>query len=173
MNNPALMHVFAPPHQLVHEEPVVRVRQVLRALYNSMQVAIEQLHRDVQSVLAHVACADVAADGAVLVNVTAASVVAAPGAVAYNVVEDGPLVLKAGEVVTDVFMEDGTKHRQRSTTAVDGGKAWKEAVEGNKFSFEQVYKMNLATDVSKTADLAAAAHADLAAVLLAKNLAVQ
>ena len=49
----------------------------------------------------------------------------------------------------------------------------KEAVEGNKFSFEQVYKMNLATDVSKTADLAAAAHADLAAVLLAKNLAVQ
>ena len=92
---------------------------------------------------------------------------------AYNVVEDGPLVLEAGEVVTDVFMEDGTKHRQRSTTAVDGGKAWKEAVEGNKFSFEQVYKMNLATDVSKTADLAAAAHADLAAVLLAKNLAVQ
>ena len=77
------------------------------------------------------------------------------------------------EVVTDFFMEDGTKHRQRSTTAVDGGKAWKEAVEGNKFSFEQVYKMNLATDVSKTADLAAAAHADLAAVLLAKNLAVQ
>ena len=38
---------------------------------------------------------------------------------------------------------------------------------------DRVYKLNLATDVSKTADLAAAAHADLAAVLLAKNLAVQ
>ena len=141
-----------------------------KSCLSDVHVAAGTCHK---SVAAAVTAGTVELDGAVLVNVTAASVVAAPGAVAYNVVEDGPLVLEAGEVVTDVFMEDGTKHRQRSTTAVDGDKAWKEAVEGNKFSFEQVYKMNLATDVSKTADLAAAAHADLAAVLLAKNLAVQ
>ncbi|KAH8043442.1 hypothetical protein JL722_15201 [Aureococcus anophagefferens] len=139
-----------------------------KSCLSDVRVAAGTCHK---SVAAAVTAGTVELDGAVLVNVTA-SVVAAPGAIAYNVVEDGPRA-RGGEVVTDVFMEDGTKHRQRSTTAVDGGKAWKEAVEGNKFSFEQVYKMNLATDVSKTADLAAAAHADLAAVLLAKNLAVQ
>ncbi|KAH8067449.1 hypothetical protein JL721_7560 [Aureococcus anophagefferens] len=119
-----------------------------KSCLSDVRVAAGTCHK---SVAAAVTAGTVELDGAVLVNVTAASVVAAPGAIAYNVVEDGPLVLEAGEVVTDVFMEDGTKHRQRSTTAVDGGKAWKEA----------------------TADLAAAAHADLAAVLLAKNLAVQ
>ncbi|KAH8078464.1 hypothetical protein JL720_9656 [Aureococcus anophagefferens] len=119
-----------------------------KSCLSDVRVAAGTCHK---SVAAAVTAGTVELDGAVLVNVTAS----------------------AGEVVTDVFMEDGTKHRQRSTTAVDGGKAWKEAVEGDKFSFEQVYKMNLATDVSKTADLAAAAHADLAAVLLAKNLAVQ
>ena len=56
----------------------------------------------------------------------------------YNVVDgsDAGLVLKAGEVVTDVFMEDGSKHRQRSTLELDGGKTWKQVVAGNKYSFE-------------------------------------
>ena len=79
-----------------------------KSCLSDVHVAAGTCHK---SVAAAVTAGTVELDGAVLVNVTAASVVAAPGAVAYNVVEDGPLVLKAGEVVTDVFMEDGTKHR--------------------------------------------------------------
>ena len=101
-------------------------------------------------------------DGAVLVNVTAAKITAKKNSICYNVVEAGDLVLEEGEVVTDIFMEDGTKYRQRSKLDLDGGKKWKEAVAGNKFSFEQVYKMNLATDVSHAASVAAKAHAALA-----------
>ena len=101
-------------------------------------------------------------DGAVLVNVTAAKITAKKNSICYNVVEAGELFLDEGEVVTDIFMEDGTKYRQRSKLDLDGGKKWKEAVAGNKFSFEQVYKMNLATDVSHAATVAAKAHEALA-----------
>ena len=87
---------------------------------------------------------------------------AAPGAVAYNVVDDSDaLVLGAGAVATDVFMEDGRVFRQKSDLKHDGGKVWKTAVEGNQFSFEGVYKLNLATNVIEASKLAAAAHAKL------------
>ena len=47
MDDTSLMHVFATSHQLVHEEAVVRVRQILRRLDDAMQVTIKELHGDV------------------------------------------------------------------------------------------------------------------------------
>mmetsp|Transcript_19709 Transcript_19709/g.60737 ORF Transcript_19709/g.60737 Transcript_19709/m.60737 type:complete len:536 (-) Transcript_19709:127-1734(-) len=116
-----------------------------------------------RSVLANVTAREVEATGCVLVNVTAKKVVAGEGAIAYNVVDgsDAGLVLKAGEVVTDVFMEDGSKHRQRSTLELDGGKTWKQVVAGNKYSFEGMYKLNQSTNVINASKVGEKAHGDL------------
>lgn len=119
------------------------------------------------SVLANVTCGHLEADSAVVVNCTARKIVAGKKAVAYNVVDDSPegLVLADGDVVTDVTQPDGTTVRQRSRVDVDGGKAWKIQVLDNKFTFEAVYKQNLATDIISTSAIAAKAHAQLAADL--------
>eukprot|EP00928_Gymnodinium_smaydae_P085330 TRINITY_DN6870_c0_g1_i1.p1 TRINITY_DN6870_c0_g1~~TRINITY_DN6870_c0_g1_i1.p1 ORF type:complete len:554 (-),score=143.79 TRINITY_DN6870_c0_g1_i1:171-1832(-) len=119
------------------------------------------------SVLAGVTAATVTADGAILVNVTARSIRAAPGSVAYNVVDDSAegIVLQAGEIYTDIFQEDGSKVRQTSDVSIDGKDAWKKAVRGNKYSFGEVYEQNVATDISKVEEIAKAAHAKVAATL--------
>ena len=116
-----------------------------------------------RSVLANVAAKEIDVEGAVLVNVTAKKVVAGEGAIAYNVVDDSDeLILKPGEVITDVFGENGSKLRQRSTLENDGGKKWKEIICGNKKTFEGVYKDNLSTNVIKASEKGEAAHAALA-----------
>mmetsp|Transcript_37506 Transcript_37506/g.120314 ORF Transcript_37506/g.120314 Transcript_37506/m.120314 type:complete len:510 (+) Transcript_37506:1454-2983(+) len=118
------------------------------------------------SVLANVNVESLHAHEAVVVNTTAKKLVCGKGAVAYNVLEEnGELVLADGEVLTDVFMPDGSKVRQRSRIDIDGGKAWKTTIEGNPFSFEQVYKTNLTTDVVQTSKLANDKHKALAATL--------
>jgi len=118
-----------------------------------------------KSVLANVKVADLTTDSSVVVNCTAKKLTCGKNSVAYNVLEDGELTLADGEVVTDVFMPDGTKIRQRSRIDLDGGKTWKIQVEENAFSFEDVYKQNQKTDVLQTSATAAQAHADLANTL--------
>ena len=47
MDDTSLMHVFTTSDELVHEEAVVRVRQILGRLDDAMEVAIKELHGDV------------------------------------------------------------------------------------------------------------------------------
>ena len=96
-----------------------------------------------RSVLASVDAIRVEAEGAVLVNVTASSIRAGEGAIAYNVVEAGELVLKPGEVCTDVFAEDGSKLRQRSTLETDGGTKWKVRQSGNTKTMGRATRLQL------------------------------
>jgi hypothetical protein len=46
----------------------------------------------------------------------------------------------------------------RSKPSIDGGQVWKEIVQGNLLSFEDVYKKNLVLDVGECTALATAAH---------------
>mmetsp|Transcript_18987 Transcript_18987/g.35610 ORF Transcript_18987/g.35610 Transcript_18987/m.35610 type:complete len:84 (+) Transcript_18987:2-253(+) len=55
-------------------------------------------------------------------------------------------------------MPDGIHHKIYSTPSTDGGKVWKEKVEGNNFSFEGIYKANQPLDVSKCTEAANAQH---------------
>ena len=50
-----LVQVAHTAHELVHEVPVVRVRERLGRLNDAVQVRVEQLHHDVQLVVAFVA----------------------------------------------------------------------------------------------------------------------
>jgi len=160
------MRAFLGAPQRGAPPPVTAGAFALDASSSAADVAVAT-GRAERSVLANVRANAVSAEGAVLVNVTAKSITAHPDSIAYNVVDDsdGGLVLDAGDVVTDVFLEDGTKIRQKSNLAHDGGKVWKVALDANRYSFEQIYKMNLSTNVANAAAVSAAAHAELAARL--------
>ena len=60
--------------------------------------------------------------------------------------------------MSPVFMPGGVKHTMNSSLATDGGKAWKQQLDGNPMSFEGVYKANQKLDVSTCNEEAAAAH---------------
>jgi hypothetical protein len=87
------------------------------------------------------------ADGAILINVTATGkIVAPPGSILYNIVCEGDLVASTNDVLAGVFDSSGNMTRIKSTTAIDGGKAWKTVVCDNPASFESIYNANTTTD---------------------------
>ena len=51
----------------------------------------------------------------------------------------------------------------KSAMNIDGGKAWKQTLDGNEDSFEGVYKTNQKLDVSECVQLAMQAHGTAAA----------
>ena len=114
------------------------------------------------TVASHLHCADVDANGCLLINVTAKRV-QATNCVVYNVVDDSEtgLVLPDGAVVTNVFAPDGApKLTQTSSTTTDGGKVFKVKMTQNPHSFADVYKMNQTVDVKAAYAAGAKAHAD-------------
>lgn len=111
------------------------------------------------SAVAGVCVAELQAEGAVIVNVCAKRVVAAKGAVIYNVVDSSEegIVLAENEVRVGVFTLDKDRpyFEMRSNVAeIDGGKAFTEKVCGNEFSFQGVYDLNHGVDVTACAQAA-------------------
>lgn len=96
------------------------------------------------SVLCNVHCNYIDADGCILINVTADSIIAKPGSVIYNIVDDSQegLDVNNGQVLAGVFSSDGSQMLMKSTTNIDGGRAWERQLEWNPKTFEDVYKMN-------------------------------
>lgn len=123
------------------------------------------------SALCGVTAGVVTAEGAILVNVTAKSVRAGPGAIVYNVVDDSEegLTLAPGEVLTTVFAEDGSQTLMRCTLQTDGKEAWSKVLEGNPSSFEEVHKRNKGVDPHKCEQMQFQAHDSVAEKLGAKR----
>lgn len=97
-----------------------------------------------KSVLASVRAQEIQADGAILVNCVAKKIVAGPGAILYNIMDDSDegVVAKEGEVMVAVTEESGESMRLCSRMDIDGGQAWKRKLDMNEMSFEQVHKKN-------------------------------
>lgn len=102
------------------------------------------------SVLSAVNALDVQIDGAIVVNCTAKKIMAGKNAILYNIVDlsDEGIVAGEGDVVVSVTEEDGTMMELKSKQSICGGKAWKEIVEGNPMTFEQVMVKNKDANVS-------------------------
>jgi len=100
------------------------------------------------SVLCNVRCRYIEADGCILINVTADSIIARSGCIIYNIVDESEygLDLSEGQVLSGVFADDGSQTVMRSATTIDGGKAWSEQLEWNPKTFEDVYKNNADAD---------------------------
>ncbi len=118
------------------------------------------------SVLAGVSAEEVQCDGAVLVNVTAKRINVAKGCIVYNVATSGDIeLLTPGEVLTTALLAEG-EVTLRGHMDLDGGKVWKGAVLGNRYSFEQIYDLNADTDVSAMEAIARDLHEKAAASLI-------
>lgn len=98
-----------------------------------------------KSTVAAVRALELDLDGAIVVNCAAKKISAKPGAILYNIIDesDDGIVAKEGDVMVAVTAEDGSSMVLKSHMDVDGGKAWKEVLEGlNTVSFEDVHKKN-------------------------------
>ena len=111
-------------------------------------------------VLVNVSAPYVELEDCILVNVTSLVPIKGKAGLLYNVVHqasDG--VLDASNTVrADVFTPLDSPLEMRSKPSIDGGQVWKEIVQGNLMSFEDVYKKNLVLDVGECTALATAAH---------------
>jgi len=96
------------------------------------------------SVLANVQAADINADGAIIVNCVAKKIKAGKGAILYNIVDDSDagIVAADGEVIVAVSEESGDTMLLKSRMDIDGGKAWKQKLDMNDVTFEDVHKRN-------------------------------
>eukprot|EP01062_Namystynia_karyoxenos_P010963 TRINITY_DN13921_c0_g1_i2.p1 TRINITY_DN13921_c0_g1~~TRINITY_DN13921_c0_g1_i2.p1 ORF type:complete len:564 (+),score=237.27 TRINITY_DN13921_c0_g1_i2:86-1693(+) len=123
------------------------------------------------SALCNVTAGSLTAERAIIVNVTAKSVKAAPGSICYNVVDtsDEGIVLGEGEVLTTVFGEDGTQTRMKCKLDTDGKEQWSKRMEGNPLSFEEVHARNKGVDPVKCEQAQMKAHDEAAAQIGAKR----
>jgi len=105
-----------------------------------------------KSVVAGLRATEVSLDGAIVVNCVAKKIVAGPGAILYGVVDasDEGIVAGDGDVMVSVSDESGSSMVLKSRMDIDGGKAWKQVVEGlNTISFEDVHKKNKMADIGE------------------------
>jgi hypothetical protein len=114
------------------------------------------------SVLCNVRCKYIDVDGCILVNVTADRIYARPGCIVYNVIDESAegLDLIHEQVLAGVFTDDGNQLVMRSHTKIDGGKAWKQDLEWNPKTFEDIYNMNTNADPIKIERQSSSAHSD-------------
>ena len=108
------------------------------------------------SVCAHATIAAVEAEemhigeNAIVVNCAAKRIVAGKGAVLYNLVSESEEGISAddGDVIVSVTDAEGSSMLLKSKTDICGGKAWKQVLDGNTVSFEEVHEQNKDADVS-------------------------
>ncbi|KAL3903907.1 MAG: hypothetical protein SGILL_010267 [Bacillariaceae sp.] len=101
------------------------------------------------SLLSHVTAQELNVDGAILVNCVAPKITAGKGCILYNIMSDREVVAEPGQVMVAVSEESGKIMEIKSRMDIDGGKVWKEVVEGNPMSFEQVRNNNMNADIGK------------------------
>lgn len=107
-----------------------------------------------ESLLANVAAASIEADGAIIVNCASAkSIVAGKGAILYNLIDESGegIVAEAGQVIVGVTDESGQSFSLKSRIDIDGGKVWKDCLEMNTLSFEDVHKKNFNANIGEIA----------------------
>ena len=101
------------------------------------------------SIVCNVTTKELNVDGAVLVNCVAPKITAGKGCILYNLISDSEITAEAGQVMVQVEGEGSAGFVLKSRMDIDGGQAWKNVVENNELSFEQVHKNNKEANISK------------------------
>ena len=121
------------------------------------------------STIAHVTATEVQADGAIIVNCCAKKIKAAKGAILYNLISsEDEIVAEEGEVFVGVMDEAGNSMLLKSRMDIDGGKAWKQKLDMNEMSFEDVHKKNKSANIVKIAEEREAKYEKVASSLFSE-----
>lgn len=89
-------------------------------------------------------------ENAIVVNCAAKKIVAGKGAVLYNLISESEegIVAEDGDVIVSVTSADGSSQVLKSKTSICGKNAWKQVLDGNAMSFDEVNKSNRDADIS-------------------------
>jgi hypothetical protein len=119
------------------------------------------------SVLANVQASEIQADGAIIVNCVAKTIKAGKGAILYNLVDESEAGISAadGEVIVAVTDESGDSVMLKSRMDIDGGDAWKQKLEMNEASFEDVHTKNKDANIGEIEKKRTAKFEKVAALL--------
>jgi len=103
------------------------------------------------SVMANVQASEIHAHGAIIVNCVSKSIKAGKGAILYNIVDESGegIVAGAGEVIVAVSDTSGDSMLLKSHMDIDGGKVWKQKLDMNPMSFEDVRNNNLDANIGE------------------------
>jgi hypothetical protein len=106
------------------------------------------------SILANVTAQELQVEGAIVVNCVAKKIRAATGAILYNLIADesDEIVAGPGEVQVAVTDETGTSMILKSRMDIDGGNAWKQTLDMNTMSFEDVHTRNKNAAITEIAE---------------------
>lgn len=119
------------------------------------------------SILSQVSAGEVNTDGAIIVNCAAKKITAGKGCILYNLIDDseGGIVATDGQVMVAVTDETGSSKLLQSRMDIDGGKAWKQKLDMNEMSFEDVHKSNKNANIREIAKKRQENYDKLAATL--------
>lgn len=119
------------------------------------------------SVLANVQASSIDADGAIIVNCAAKKIKAGKNCIIYNVIDDSDdgIVAAEGAVMVAVTDESGACMLLKSSMDIDGGKAWKQKLDMNEMSFEDVHKKNRDANIQEIEKKRTAKYQKVAASL--------
>jgi len=101
------------------------------------------------------------------VNCAAKKITAGKGCILYNLIDDseGGIVATDGQVMVAVTDEAGSSKLLQSRMDIDGGKAWKQKLDVNEMSFEDVHKSNKNANIREIAKKRQENYDKLAATL--------
>jgi hypothetical protein len=121
----------------------------------------------VNSLIANVAVGELNANGAIVVNCAAKKITAGEGAILYNLIDesDEGITAAAGEIKVAVTEESGKSMTLTSRMDIDGGEAWKQKLDANELSFEDVHKKNKNANICEIAKKREEKFASVAASL--------
>lgn len=121
----------------------------------------------VNSLLTAVTADTVEVNGAIVVNCVAKKIVAGPGSILYNLVDDSDngIVAGPGDVRVAVTSEQGSSYVLHSRMDIDGGTAWKTKLDANAYSFEQVHASNKDANIRDIANKRQEQYDQVAAAL--------
>ncbi len=114
------------------------------------------------SLVCQVTTKEISAEGAIIVNCVAPKITAGKGCILYNLMSEDEITAEDGQVMVSVTNEAGDSFVLKSRIDIDGGQAWKEVVEGNELSFEQVHKNNKDAKITSIAEARAAEYEKIA-----------
>lgn len=117
------------------------------------------------SLVCQVTTKEISADGAIIVNCVAPKITAGKGCILYNLMSEQEITAEDGQVMVAVTNESGDSFVLKSRMDIDGGQAWKEIVEGNELSFEQVHKNNKDAKITSISEARAVKYEKIASSL--------
>jgi hypothetical protein len=126
----------------ISEESIIKSTNSTVISSNILNSSISDI---LNSVVVNSNCYSIQANNAVIVNCTAKSIIAKEGAILYNIITDGDIVINENEVLVGLYSESSDLNLPSSISSnlnIDGGVYWDKLALSNTLTFENIFDIN-------------------------------